>query len=56
MCDDLQAEVARLAEKGVSCSEAEEARWGSVTHVRLPGGGTVGLYQPTHPSPLVAGD
>ena len=57
MCDDLSAEVARLAEKGVTCSEVEEARWGSVTHVQLPGGGTVGLYQPKHPSPLFpAGD
>jgi catechol 2,3-dioxygenase-like lactoylglutathione lyase family enzyme len=56
MCDDLQAELVRLAERGVRFSEVEEARWGRVTHVRLPGGGTVGLYQPTHPSPLVPGD
>jgi hypothetical protein len=26
-----------------------------VTKVQLPGGGTVGLYQPRHPSPLDAG-
>jgi len=25
------------------------ARWGSVTRLRLPGGGVVGLYQPKHP-------
>ena len=23
-------------------------RWGSVTKIRLPGGGEVGLYQPRH--------
>src|SRR5262245_53378761 len=48
MCDDLVAELGTLAEKGVQCSEVEEARWGSVTKIRLPGGGEVGLYQPRH--------
>jgi hypothetical protein len=37
----------------VRCSEVQEARWGSITKIRLPGGGNVGLYQPKHPSPLV---
>ncbi len=49
MCDDLQAEMASLGEKGVRCSDVDEARWGSVTKIGLPGGGTVGLYQPKHP-------
>jgi len=53
MCDDLTAEIAALGDKDVQCSAVEEARWGSVTKVRLPGGGEVGLYQPWHPSPLV---
>ncbi len=39
MCDDLQAEMAALACKGVVCSTVEEARWGSITHIPLPGGG-----------------
>jgi catechol 2,3-dioxygenase-like lactoylglutathione lyase family enzyme len=50
MCDDLEAEIRRLAEIGVQCSAIENARWGSVTMIRLPGGGDVGLYQPTHPT------
>ena len=45
MCDDLVAEMSALAEKGAQLSEVEEARWGSVTKIRLPGGGEVGLYQ-----------
>jgi len=53
MCDDLNAEIAALGEKDVRCSPVEEARWGSVTRIRLPGGGEVGLYQPKHASPLV---
>src|SRR5579859_190390 len=52
MCDDLSAEIATLAAKGVACSQVEEARWGSITKIRLPGGGEVGLYQPKHPTAL----
>lgn len=47
--DDLKAEMASLAKRDVKCSEIQEARWGSITKMRLPGGGTVGLYQPKHP-------
>ena len=53
MCDDLNAEIAALTEKGVRCSEVDVARWGSVSRIRLPGGGEVGLYQPKHPLALV---
>jgi catechol 2,3-dioxygenase-like lactoylglutathione lyase family enzyme len=52
MCGDLKAEIASLAEKGVQCSEVEEARWGLITTIPLPGGGKVGLYQPKHPTAL----
>jgi hypothetical protein len=52
LCDDLEAEIAELAAKGVRCSAAEQARWGSFTHFPLPGGSQVGLYQPKHPLAL----
>jgi catechol 2,3-dioxygenase-like lactoylglutathione lyase family enzyme len=52
MCDDLKSEISSLAKRGVKCSEAKEARWGSITKMRLPGGGEVGLYQPKHPTAL----
>jgi catechol 2,3-dioxygenase-like lactoylglutathione lyase family enzyme len=52
MCDDLKDEIASLAKKGVKCSDVQEARWGSITKMRLPGGGEVGLYQPKHPTAL----
>src|SRR5260370_12705399 len=55
MCDSLKAEMASLAKKGVTCSEVQEARWGSITKMRLPGGGEVGLYQPKHPTALALG-
>jgi len=53
VCDDLAAEMRELASKSVVCSDVEEARWGSITKISLPGGGTVGLYQPKHPLALV---
>ncbi len=49
MCDDLKAEISALGKKGIHCSEVQEARWGSIARIRLPGGGDVGLYQPKHP-------
>ena len=52
MCDDLKAEMASLKKKGVACSEVQEARWGSISKIPLPGGGEVGLYQPKHPTAL----
>src|ERR1700751_1563742 len=51
MCDNLKSEMAALRAKGVECAEVEEARWGSITKIRLPGGGEIGLYQPKHPRP-----
>jgi len=50
MCDDLKAEMAALKKNGVVCSEVQEARWGSITKIRLPGDGEIGLYQPKHPT------
>jgi catechol 2,3-dioxygenase-like lactoylglutathione lyase family enzyme len=51
MCDNLNAEIEALRAKGVECSKAVEAPWGSITKIRLPGGGDIGLYQPKHPRP-----
>jgi catechol 2,3-dioxygenase-like lactoylglutathione lyase family enzyme len=52
MCDDLKAEMASLSKMNIKCSKVEEARWGSITKMRLPSGGEVGLYQPKHPTAL----
>ena len=52
MCDDLKKEMLALRQKGVRCSDVQEARWGSITKIALPGGGSIGLYQPKHPTLL----
>jgi catechol 2,3-dioxygenase-like lactoylglutathione lyase family enzyme len=52
MCADLAAEIAALAKKNVICGPVEEARWGRITAIPLPGGGRVRLYQPQHPTAI----
>ena len=52
MCDDVAAFVARMTALGVECTDLHTERWGSITKIRLPGGGALGVYQPTHTSPL----
>jgi catechol 2,3-dioxygenase-like lactoylglutathione lyase family enzyme len=52
MCDDVRATVSALAGRGVACTEVAEAPWGIRTTVRLPSGGEIGLYQPTHPTAI----
>jgi len=51
MCDDLDAEIERLAGQGVACAEVKTASWGRFTGVPLPGGGTIGLYEARHKRP-----
>jgi catechol 2,3-dioxygenase-like lactoylglutathione lyase family enzyme len=49
MCDDVTATVTQLADKGVTCGQVSDEGWGLLTRVELPGGGTLGLYEPRHP-------
>jgi hypothetical protein len=55
MCDDVQALIAEMSAKQITCSPIEEQRWGSITRITLPGGGKIGVYQPKHASPLKLG-
>jgi catechol 2,3-dioxygenase-like lactoylglutathione lyase family enzyme len=52
MCDDLNALVASLAAKDVRCTEIETENWGIRTTIRMPSGGEIGLYQPSHRTAL----
>ena len=54
MCDDVEAEVGALADKGVTCSPRQRERWGIRTTFRMPSGSELGLYQPLHPTALNA--
>ena len=52
MCDDVRAFIDVMKAKAIECSDVHEERWGSITHVMLPGGGKIGVYHPKHASPL----
>ncbi len=53
MCDDLEATVQELQDKGVSLARpVHDAGWGWVTALLLPGGEELGLYQPKHPTAI----
>ena len=52
MCDDLPELLRTLDAQGVPHGEVSQAPWGARTTVRLPSGGEVGLYQPSHPTAL----
>jgi hypothetical protein len=52
MCDDVDAEIARLTKLGISCAPVAQERWGRRTSVTLPSGQGMGLYQPLHPTAL----
>ncbi len=54
MCDDINAFVAEMSARNVTCSEVQTQRWGLIVDVGLPGGGTLGVYQPLHERPPAA--
>ena len=52
MSDDVESLIAEMKAKGVECGALQRERWGLLTHVELPGGGKVGVYQQLHPRPV----
>jgi catechol 2,3-dioxygenase-like lactoylglutathione lyase family enzyme len=51
LTDDLDSEIKALKNAGVACEEPTQQSWGRLTRLKLPGGGTLGLYQPRHARP-----
>ncbi|HXY50057.1 MAG TPA: extradiol dioxygenase [Terriglobales bacterium] len=52
MCDDIASTLKDLRSKNVKVSRITEQRWGKLASITLPSGGEIGIYEPTHPSPL----
>jgi len=48
LCSPLAETLDKLAAKGVDHTELREAEWGVATSIRLPGGSSLGLYEPKH--------
>lgn len=49
MCSGLETTLAELSAKGVRAGPITAQSWGRVTAIELPGGETLGLYEPRHP-------
>ena len=56
MCDDVQTLIAKMHEHGITTGDVQDEGWGVRTHIVLPGGGKLGVYQPRHarPEPMLA--
>jgi hypothetical protein len=51
MCDDVRAFVAAMRRRQIACRPVKDHGWGLLTRVKLPGGGSLGVYEPRHPRP-----
>jgi len=49
MCDNIEQTMTELAARGAEfTAPVTQASWGLLTSIQIPGGGEIGLYQPTH--------
>jgi predicted enzyme related to lactoylglutathione lyase len=52
MCDNIQATLAELKDKGVEVArDVSDQGWGLLAAIRLPDGSEFPLYEPRHPLP-----
>jgi hypothetical protein len=51
MCKDVEVFVAEMKKRNVPCVPVQGQRYGLLTRLTLPGGGTLGVYQPRHARP-----
>src|SRR5215469_6914331 len=54
MCDDAERFIEEMQRLGIACSEPKELHWGTLFDITLPGGGTLGVYEPRHARPMGA--
>jgi predicted enzyme related to lactoylglutathione lyase len=53
MCHDIEETVLDLETRGAEFTmPITDAGFGLITHMKVPGGGEIGLYEPRHASPL----
>ena len=51
MCDDIEAFVGKMKARQIACTPVSNKGWGLLTELTLPGGGSIGVYQPRHARP-----
>lgn len=55
ICEDIQETLKELAAQGLHHAGPTEQDWGITTAIELPGGGSLGLYQPKRPMAVSKG-
>jgi hypothetical protein len=55
ICDNVEALVAEMRKSDIACGSVQNQGWGLLTHLTLPGGGRLGVYQPQHERPKAMG-
>ncbi len=51
VCSDIIQFLEEMAENNILCSPVETQPWGLLSHVTLPGGGRLGVYEARHERP-----
>ena len=51
LCDNIEAFISDMRTHSVACGPVRDEGWGLLTRATLPGGGTLGVYQPRHERP-----
>ena len=51
MCEDIEAFFVEIARHGIESTPVQDEGWGLLSRLTLPGGGTLGVYQPRHARP-----
>jgi hypothetical protein len=51
MVDDVKAFRREMKKRRVACGPVQSMAWGLLTQVTLPGGGSLGVYEPRHARP-----
>lgn len=51
LCADIAQLVRTMKRKRVRCGTVQTMPWGKLVHLRLPGGGKLGVYEPRHARP-----
>ena len=51
MCDNIEELIEAMRAHDIATSPVHAEPWGSVARLTLPGGGTLGVYEPRHARP-----
>lgn len=51
MCENVRAFTSAMQAQKIACDPVQDEGWGLLTHLSLPGGGKLGVYEPRHARP-----